>query len=110
MRDSNSSKRRQYRVWLCAFTDWEPRDSEDLPPSATAVEPAENGTMSARQAARYTQAFNARMMAIGRRLWAVAIPVSVTYQGEPTPGQPLTVTQKLNKAGVPGPGNRSRAI
>jgi hypothetical protein len=105
MRDSNSSTRHQYRVWLCAFTDWEPRDSDDLPPSATAVEPAENGTMSALQAARYVQAFNARMMAVGRRLWAVAIPVSITYQGDPSPGQSLSVSQALSKVGVAGRGS-----
>ena len=87
MRDSDSPGELQYRIWLCAFMDWEPRDSSDVPPSATAVEPAENGTMSADQAARYVQSFNTRMMAVGRRLWAVAIPVSIRYQGEPSPGK-----------------------
>jgi len=92
MRDSDSPGALQYRIWLCAFTDWEPRDSSDVPPSATAVEPAENGTMPADQAARYVQSFNTRMMAVGRRLWAVAIPVSLRYQGEPSPGQRLAVS------------------
>ena len=91
MRDPDIPATLQYRVWLCAFTDWEPRDSSDVPPAATAVEPAEIGTMPAAQAARYVQSFNGRMMAVERRLWAVAIPVSIRYHGEPTPGQRLAV-------------------
>ena len=89
MRDSDSPRTPQYRVWLCAFADWEPHDANDVPPSATAVEPAENGTMPADQAARYVQSFNRKMMAVGRGVWAVAIPVSIRYQGEPNPGQRL---------------------
>jgi hypothetical protein len=91
MKESNNPGTLQYRVWLCAFTDWEPRGLSDVPPSATALEPAESGTMSADQAAHYVQSFNGRMMAGGRRLWAVAIPVSIRYQGEPNPGQRLAV-------------------
>lgn len=97
MRDSDSPGVLQYRVWLCAFTNWEPRDSGDVPPSATAVEPAEIGTMPADQAARYVQSFNGRMMAVGQTVWAVAIPVSIGYLGEPTPGQQLAVGRELTK-------------
>ena len=91
MRDSDSPETLQYRVWLCAVTNWEPRDSSDVPPFATAVEPAENGTMPADQAAKYVQSFNGRMMALGRRVWAVAIPVAIRYLGEPNPGQRLAI-------------------
>jgi hypothetical protein len=48
--------------------------------------------MSADQATRYVRSFNGRMMAVGRRLWAVAIPVSIRYQGEPIRGQRLAVS------------------
>ena len=52
--------------------------------------------MSMAEAARYVTAFNRAAEALGRRTRAVALPVTVRYQGDPQPGQPLgTVPGRL---------------
>ena len=91
MPDRDGPRRLEYRVWLCTLAEWSPEGPSDVPPSATAVEPAEDGTMSAEQAARYVESFNQEMLAGRQGFWAVAIPVSISYHGEPTPGQRLAV-------------------
>jgi len=45
--------------------------------------------MSASQAARYVEAFNRAAAARRRKVWAVAVPVTVRYEGDPRPGQRL---------------------
>ncbi len=90
MTDRDVPERTEYRVWLCAFAQWKPDGPSDVPPSATAVQPAEDGTMSAQQAARYVESFNLKMLAQRQGFWAVAVPVSISYRGDPTPGQRLT--------------------
>ena len=45
--------------------------------------------MSARRAARYVQAYNRVALRQGSRLWAVALPVAIRYEGEPLAGQRL---------------------
>ena len=82
-------RRPAFRVWIASYGDWKPADVHDVPPDATAVEPAEQGVFSARRAAQYVSAFN--RMAIARQLhvWAVALPVVVRYEGDPEAGQRL---------------------
>jgi hypothetical protein len=82
-----------YRVWIAAYEDWQPRHCRDVPPESVALEPAEEGTMSAQQAARYVGAFNQAALARRRRVWALALPVTVRYQGEPRSGQRLRAEQ-----------------
>jgi len=78
---------KRYRVWIARIAGWEPNSCGDVPPTACAIEPAENGTLSARQAARYVRAFN-RVVLRGRpKVWAVAVPVAVRYDGDPVPGR-----------------------
>jgi len=79
----------RYRVWIAAFCERRPEDLAGVPPEKVATEPAEKGTMSARQAARYVRAFNRVAVAGGRKVRAVALPVRVLYDGEPRPGQKL---------------------
>jgi len=79
----------RYRVWIAAYHDWQPAGGQDVPPQAVALEPAEEGTMSARQARRYVAAFNRVALGQGRRLWAIALPVAVRYEGDPQSGQVL---------------------
>jgi len=76
-------------VWIAAYQDWQPAGCQDMPPQAVALEPAEEGTMSARQARRYVLAFNRVALSQGRGLWAVALPVALRYEGDPQPGQVL---------------------
>jgi hypothetical protein len=78
-----------YRVWIASYKDWAPQGDHDVPPDVVASEPAEPGTMSAAQAARYVEAFNRAALARHRQLWAVALPVTLHYEGDPVPGQPL---------------------
>ena len=79
----------QYRVWIIAFRHQRSRNPRGVPPQAVAKEPAEQGVMSAPQAAKYVRAFNRAAMAGKRELRAVALPVTVRYDGEPRPGQTL---------------------
>ena len=46
--------------------------------------------MTARQARRYVEAFNRMALARGKKVWAVALPVTVSYGGDPQPGAPLS--------------------
>jgi hypothetical protein len=89
MHPSNSPHAGQYRVWIVEYADWQPRDPRGVPPQARALEPAEEGTMSARQARLYTQSFNRTILAARRQVWAVAVPVIVRYEGDLLPGQGL---------------------
>ena len=84
--------RGRYRVWIARVADWQPRSCADVPPTAAAVEPAETGTLSARQAARYVRAFNRVVLRGHVKVWAVAVPVAVRYDGDPVPGQPIVLS------------------
>jgi len=80
----------RFRVWIVAYEGAAPTDWCSLPPGAIAVTPAERGTMSARRAGVYVEAFNRAAVAGPAKRWAVALPVSVRYEGEPERGQPIT--------------------
>ena len=79
----------RYRVWMVRYQRWQPDGWHDVPADATAVEPAERGTMSIRQARRYVEAFNRAAHGGPQKIWAVALPVAVRYVGDPQPGEPL---------------------
>jgi hypothetical protein len=87
--------RLRFRVWITRYDDWHPRSLLDRPPRATALEPAEAGTMSGRQAGAYAEAFNRAALAAGHRLWAVAVPVAIRYEGEPRAGELLCAEADL---------------
>ena len=87
MNNSDSIRSTRYRVWLAKRQDRRSQGTDDSP--AIALEPAEEGTMSARQAARYVTAFNRAAADLGREVRAIALPVSVRYDGDPEPGRPL---------------------
>ena len=80
---------RRFRVWIVRYDDWQPEDLRCVPPCAVALEPAERGTMSARQAAAYAEAFNRAALTASRKLWAIVLPVELHYVGDPQPGQVL---------------------
>ncbi|HUT88356.1 MAG TPA: hypothetical protein VMY37_02570 [Thermoguttaceae bacterium] len=90
MNDRSKGRSCRYRVWIVAYRHWQPPSCSDVPPDAVALEPAEEGTLSAPEAARYVEAFNRAVLGGRRRIWAVAIPIGgVWYEGEPRPGQPM---------------------
>jgi len=80
-----------YRVWIARYDRWEPTGPGDVPPGAVALEPAEEGTMTDLEARAYAEAFNRIAARRAQKMWAVALPVVVRYEGEPQPGQPLGV-------------------
>ena len=82
----------RYRVWITSLgglAGGEIGQSRSDSAQAVALEPAEEGTMSARQAARYVAAFNRVAAALGRGVRAVALPVAVRYEGDAVPGRPV---------------------
>jgi hypothetical protein len=82
----------RYRVWIVRYEGGRPDSWCDVPPGAIAIEPAERGTMAARRARRYVQAFNRAAQEGRQKKWAVALPVTIHYVGDPRPGEPLAAT------------------
>ena len=86
---SPSAVETRCRVWIAMYEGPGPADWNGIPERAIALEPAESRTMTFRRARRYVEAFN-RAAAEGRRkVWAIAVPVAVHYEGEPRPGDVL---------------------
>jgi len=113
MNDRRQGRACRYRVWIVACRHGPPARCSDVPPDAIALEPAEEGTFSAAQAARYVAAFNRAVLGGHRRVWAVAVPVGgVWYEGEPRPGRPLAEvggrgSRPVSRRCPPGPGRTS---
>lgn len=79
-----------YRVWIARCGSWQPVHWQDTPPEAVALCPAEPGVYSRRAATRYVEAFNRTVLRRGRAgVWAVAVPVTIVYQGDPRPGEEM---------------------
>ena len=76
-----------YRVWIARTEDWQPRHWTEIPPAAWALRPAEEGVMSAVQASCYLSGFNGQLLGNPKNVWAIAVPVRVSYQGDMEPGQ-----------------------
>jgi hypothetical protein len=78
--------RTRCRGWIVRYDGPQPTGWRDAPAAAIAIEPAEPGTMSARRAGRYVEALDQAALAGRRKVWAVALPVTIRYEGEPQPG------------------------
>lgn len=76
----------RFRVWLIRAGDWQPAHGLDLPPQGVAIEPACDGCLSPLEAATYVAGFNEARRQQALDVWAVAVPVRVRYDGDPTPG------------------------
>ncbi len=94
MKDTTLLGEKRFRVWIARYRRWQPTDCRQMPPEAVAVEPAEEGTMSREEAATYVEAFNGAALAQAGNLWAVALPVTVRYDGEPRPGQTIDLRRR----------------
>lgn len=81
--------RERYRVWIANCADWQARDWQDLPPAATALEPAEGNSFSASEALAYVESFNRSALHRGDSRWAVVVPVRVRYEGDLRRGQSI---------------------
>lgn len=84
-----------FRVWITRFEKWQPTAWNELPPRATAVEPAEEAAMSAREAVRFLEGFNRTMLTRLLPIWAVAVPVTIHYEGDLRIGAIVTRRNKL---------------
>lgn len=94
----NRANHRRFRLWLVLCDiHWNPARWDEVPRHALALEPVVDaapsplgdGCVSADQAAAYLEAFNRAMIADHQRRWAVALPVEIRYDGEPTRGDDL---------------------
>lgn len=81
--------RTRCRVWIVRYEGPHPPRWQDAPRGAIALEPAEEGTMSPRQADRYVEAFNRAAVAGRRKIWAIVLPVTIHYEGDARPGLPV---------------------
>ncbi len=71
-----------FRVWIVRYERWSPGSWEELPPRAIVVEPADAAAMPAREAIRFLEGFNRTMLGRSLSVWAVAVPVSIRYDGD----------------------------
>ena len=78
-----------YRLWITTYADWQPAQWSDAPPTATALEAVENGLYSADEAALFLEGFNSAVLQNNDPIWAVAVPVTIRYEGDAQPGMPI---------------------
>ena len=79
------------RVWVVRYEGAPPTAWHDVPAGAVAIEPAEGQTMTARRAGRYVEAFNRAALRGTHKVWAVALPVTILYEGDARPGERLCI-------------------
>ena len=75
------------RVWIVRYEGAAPAAWHDVPAGAVAIEPAEGRAMTARRASRYVEAFNRAALRGTQKVWAVALPVTIRYEGDARPGE-----------------------
>jgi len=90
---------RRYRVWIAQPPAAQAANRDGLSTSLVALEPAEPGVFSARQARCYVAAFNRAARRLGSSARAVAVAVTLRYEGDPQPGCPLRQTGELQRNG-----------
>ncbi|HEX4000633.1 MAG TPA: hypothetical protein VHX65_18945 [Pirellulales bacterium] len=76
-----------FRIWVVRCEQWRPAAWDELPPHAVAIEAAEATPLSAGEAARFLEGFNGTMLTRRSRLWAIAVPVTIRYEGDLRTGQ-----------------------
>jgi hypothetical protein len=78
------------RVWIVRYEGAAPSAWLDVPAGAVAIEPAEGRVMTARRARRYAEVFNRAALAGTQKVWAVALPMTIRYEGDARPGERLS--------------------
>jgi hypothetical protein len=76
-----------FRVWAAEYAGWRPSHATDVPPLARAIEPIEENCLSADEARAMVESFNQQMLSQPDQVWAVAVEVSIRYDGDPEPGE-----------------------
>lgn len=87
--ENNSLNRPWFRVWIATYDDWRPLGWNQSPPRAVALEPVADALYSAEEAALFLEGFNTAMLECDRRIWAVAVPITVRYDGDALAGGPV---------------------
>jgi hypothetical protein len=81
-----------YRVWVTHYRDWHPASWLDVPPVAVAIEPVSDATFSAEDAELFLQGFNSQLLQDTRGLWAVAVPITLRFEGDLHPGEEIAAS------------------
>jgi len=76
----------RYRLWITRYGDWSPTRWNESPPDAVALEPVTDLLYTAHDAACFLQGFNSQTLKSATPLWAVALPVTLRYEGDATCG------------------------
>ncbi len=75
--------------WGDDLADWLPSEWNQMPPRATALESVDDGPYLAADAAAFIEGFNNPVLRERRPIWAIAIPVTLCYQGDASVGMPV---------------------
>ncbi len=78
-----------FRLWIATYTDWRPTHWNQVPPRAIALEPVEDALYSSDEAALFVEGFNRSVLSGDHMIWAVAVPITVRYEGDATAGMPI---------------------
>jgi len=87
-----------FRIWIARFADWQPGTWQDLPDEAVVLELAAPGWYDAHQAMAYIEGHNRAAIQRADDRWAVAVPVRLTYQGDPRPGETISPRRLTERA------------
>ncbi len=75
------------RVWIAEYQDWDPTDWTDMPRKAMAVQAASSTCVSVPDAAMFVEAFNREMLRRRTPFWAIAVPITIRFEQDLTPGE-----------------------
>jgi hypothetical protein len=75
-----------FRLWITTYAGRRPSQWNQAPPRATALEVVEDTLYSAEEAALFLQGFNRVMLDYDQPIWAVAVPITVRYEGDAQAG------------------------
>lgn len=85
----NRTREPMFRLWIATYVDWRPMQWNQTPPRATAMELVEDTLFSADKAALFLEGFNRSVLHGDRPIWAVAVPITVRYEGDAQVGMPV---------------------
>ena len=75
-----------FRLWITTYTGRRPAQWNQAPPQATALEVVEDTLYSAEEASLFLEGFNRVMLEHDQPIWAVAVPITVRYDGDAQAG------------------------
>ncbi len=92
MHNTGRGSRAMFRIWVVRYARWRPGAWSDLPPRSLAVAPAESSPLPVEEALPFLEGFNRTMLTRRDRLWAVAVPITIRYQGDLRVGQRVSAS------------------